>query len=124
MSRNRASAKAAGARFERQVADYLAKHLDDRIDRRPKYGAKDRGDIGGLRHLNQKIAVECKDYGGRLQPGPWIKEAHIAAGNDDAISGIVVAKRRGTTDPGAQWVIMTVNDLIGILTGERPDSDL
>lgn len=124
MTRTRRSARQAGSRFEREIADYLAKHFDDRIDRRVKGGAKDKGDIGGLRHLGQKIAVECKDYGGRLQPGSWIKEAHIAAGNDDAISGIVVAKRRGTTDPGAQWVLMTVNDLVGILAEERPDSDL
>lgn len=124
MTRTRRSARQAGSRFEREVADYLAEHVDDRIDRRVKGGAKDKGDIGGLRHMGEKIAVEAKNYGGRLHAGPWIKEAHIAAGNDDAIAGIVIAKRRGTTDPGSQWALMTVNDLIGILTGERPDSDL
>ena len=34
MTRSRASARAAGTRFERAVADYLATHVDDRIDRR------------------------------------------------------------------------------------------
>ena len=37
--RSRASAKSAGARFERHIADYLAAHVDDRIDRRVKTGA-------------------------------------------------------------------------------------
>jgi len=37
MPRTRSSAKAAGARFERQIADHLAQVLaDDRIDRRVK----------------------------------------------------------------------------------------
>lgn len=47
--RNHRSAKKAGTRFERSVADYLAATLDDRIDRRVKAGNKDCGDIGGVR---------------------------------------------------------------------------
>lgn len=123
MARNRNSAKQAGARFERIIADHLAAHVDDRIDRRVKTGSSDKGDVGGLRSMGQRVTVEAKDYGGRLLPGPWINEAHIEMGNDDAAAGIVVAKRRGTTKPGEQWVLMTVDDLIAIITGERPDHD-
>ena len=110
--------------METLIADYLAEHIDDRIERRRLQGAKDRGDIAGLRHLGNRIVVEVKDYGGRLQAAEWTTEAHQEMGNDDAIAGIVVAKRRGTTDPGSQWVLMTVNDLIGLLAGHRPDTDL
>ncbi len=120
MTRSRASAKAAGARFERAVADYLAEHVDDRIDRRVKTGAKDRGDVGGLRHMGARVVVECKDYGGRLAPGLWIGETDVERRNDDAAVGLVVAKRRGTTDPGDQYVLMTLRDLVALLTGERP----
>jgi hypothetical protein len=120
MTRSRASAKAAGAQFERSIADHLAANVDDRIDRRVKTGAKDRGDIGGLRHMGGRIVIECKDYGGVLKAGPWTAEAEIERGNDDALAGIVIAKRRGTSDPGAQYVLMTVNDLTALLTGERP----
>jgi hypothetical protein len=123
MSRTRASAKAAGARFERSIADYLNQRVDDRIDRRVKTGAKDRGDIGGLRHMGGRVVIEAKDYGGRLLAAEWIKEAHAEMDNDDAIAGLVVAKRRGVSDPGSQWVLMTINDLVGLLTGTRPDSD-
>ena len=124
MSRNRNSAKAAGTKFETLVTRYLRATLDDdRIERRRMSGANDRGDISGLRHMGQRIVLECKDYGGRLMPGPWVEEAHIEAGNDSALLGIVVAKRRGTTDPGSQFVLMTLNDLVALLTGERPDSD-
>lgn len=118
MTRNRASAKAAGARFERLIADHLAEHVDDRIDRRVKTGANDKGDIAGLRVHGQRVAIECKDYGGRIQPGPWLNEAETERGNDGALAGLVVAKRRGTTDPGDQIVLCTVRDLIAIVTGE------
>lgn len=124
MSRTRQSAKQAGTRFERQIADTLATHIDDRIDRRIKTGAKDRGDIAGIRIHGQRIVIEVKDYGGRINAAEWTKEAHTEMGNDDALAGIVVAKRRGTTDPGSQWALMTINDLIALLTGHRPDSDL
>jgi hypothetical protein len=119
VSRTNASAKKAGATFERSLADWLAAKVDDRIDRRVKTGAKDRGDIGGLRHMGGRIVVEAKNYGGRLMPGPWIGEAEVERGNDDALAGIVIAKRRGTTDPGQQFVLMTVNDLTALFTGNR-----
>lgn len=120
MTRSNASAKAAGTRFERLIADYLATHVDDRIDRRVKTGAKDKGDIAGLRHMGGRVVVECKDYSGRYLLGPWLREADIERGNDDAMAGVVVIKRRGTTDPGDQVVAMTVRDLVALLTGERP----
>lgn len=120
MTRTRATAKAAGSRFERSIADYLAAHIDDRIDRRVKTGGKDKGDIGGLRHMGQRVVLELKDYGGRLLPGTWITEAETERGNDDAGVALVIAKRRGTTDPADQYVLMTVRDLVSLLTGERP----
>ena len=123
MARNRTSARKAGAAFERQIADYLAAQVDDRIDRRVKTGAKDRGDIGGLRHMSQRIVIECKEYGGRLMASPWLNEAEIERGNDSAGVGIVVAKRRGTTDPGEQIVMMTLADLVSLMTGTHPDED-
>ncbi len=122
VSRTRASAKQAGARFERQVADYLAAHVDDHIDRRTRNGAKDRGDLGGLRHMGQRIVVECKDHGGRHLIGPWLAEVEVERGNDDAGVGIVIAKRRGTADPGDQVVVLTVADLVALLTGTRPET--
>ena len=123
MSRTRKSAKAAGARFERSIADCLATHVDDRIDRRAKTGAKDKGDIGGLRHMGQRVVIEAKDYGGRYQVGTWLTEAEIERGNDDAGVGLVIAKRRGTADPLDQTVLMTVRDLISLITGTRPQEN-
>ena len=118
MGRSRASAKAAGSSFERLIADALAEALgDDRIDRRVKSGAKDRGDIGGVRVHGQRVVIECKDVAVQALP-QWTREAQLEAGNDDALVGLVVAKRRGTRDPLEQWVHMTVRDLVALLTGQ------
>ena len=118
MTRTRASAKQAGARFERLVADTLATHLDDRIDRRVKTGAKDKGDIAGVRVHGQRVTVEVKDVS-RTNLGGWITEAETERGNDDGLAGIVIHKRRAHGDGLDQYVTMTVRDLLALVTGER-----
>lgn len=120
MSRTRASAKAAGSRFERLIADCLNRLVDDRIDRRVKTGRKDKGDIAGLRHMGGRVVLELKDYGGRYLLGPWLAEVEIERGNDDALAGAVVIKRRTYSDPLDQVVAMTMRDFVALLTGERP----
>lgn len=121
MGRTRASAKRAGARFERQVADYLAGALDDRIDRRVKTGALDKGDIGGVRDsYGNRIVIECKDVA-RLSLPEWTREAQQEAVNDQALAGVVVHKRRGVSDPAKQWVAMTLEDLVALLKGAHSD---
>lgn len=110
---------AKGARFERQIADCLNRLVDDRIDRRVKTGAKDKGDIAGLRHMGGRVAIECKCVA-TFSLGTWVNEAEIERGNDDAIAGLVVHKRRGHGDPLDQYVTCTVRDLVALLTGERP----
>lgn len=119
VTRNRKSAKSAGTATERAVANYLAQELnDDRIDRRPKTGAKDRGDIGGVRLHTQRLVIEVKDCA-RVDLAGWTAQAHTEASNDDALVGIVVHKRRGTTDPGRWYVSMTLDDYLAHHTGER-----
>jgi hypothetical protein len=121
MTRSRASAKAAGSNHERSIADYFKQHLSRFVDKMPKYGAKDRGDILNVETFNeQAVAVECKEYGGRLLTGTWLGEAETERLNLGAVAGVVIAKRRGTTAPGEQIVLMTVDDLVAILTGSRP----
>jgi hypothetical protein len=119
MTRNRTSAKKAGATFERLIANYLAETLeDDRIDRRVRHGRADRGDLSGLRIHGQRLVIECKDTC-RIALPQWTAEAHTEAGNDDALTGVVIHKRQGVGDPGRQWVTMTVDDLAALITGER-----
>ena len=116
--RNRASAKTAGTAFERLIADYLARHVDDRIDRRVKTGAKDRGDIAGLRHMGGRVVVECKNTS-RPNLGVWANEAEIERGNEDALAGVIAHKRHGKGQAADQWVTMTLADFVALLTGSR-----
>ena len=118
MTRTRQSAKTAGSRFERLIADALATHVDDRIDRRVKTGAKDRGDIGGVRIHGQRIVIECKDTA-RINLAGWAAEADDERGNDDALAGVVVSKRHGKGNALDQWVHMTMREFIAILNGHR-----
>ena len=118
MSRTRKTAKQAGARFERIIADFLRDNLDDRIDRKVKAGAADKGDIANVRDShNRRICIEAKDYGGRLQPAQWLKEAQQEAANDSAYAGIVIAKRKGTTNPADQYVLTDLATLTRLLKG-------
>lgn len=116
--RTRASARSAGTRFERTIADFLATRLgDDRIDRRPKTGAKDRGDIGGVRTpLGGRVVLECKDTTRLDLPG-WLRQAEVERGNDDAVAGVVVHKKRGTAEPAEQYVTMSLETLAVLIEG-------
>lgn len=119
MTRNRASAKAAGTKLETDVVAYLAAHYDDVIERRAKSGAKDRGDVSGWRFAGRRIVAEVKNVT-RLNLAGWVTEAEIERTNDDATVGLVIHKRHGVGDVGSQYVTLTLRDLIALLTGERP----
>lgn len=125
MVRSRASAKAAGSRFEKLVADHAAWVLkDDRIERRARNGSKDRGDIGGIRTpFGERVVVECKDTS-RLELGMWINEAETEAGNDDAAVAVVVHKRKGKGPAavGANYVTMTLDDFLRLIGGPERDA--
>lgn len=119
MTRNRRSAKAAGTRFERLVADYLTEELDDdRIDRAPKAGAKDMGDIANVRMGSHKVVIECKDVA-RMDLPKWTREALVEAENAGALTGIVVHKRQGVANPAQQWATMTLEALATLLKGHQ-----
>lgn len=121
MARSRATAKQAGARFERLIADGLAEALEDtRIDRKVKSGSKDKGDIANVfTSGGGRVAIECKDRGGQFYAAEWVGEAEAERINDNALVGIVIAKRKGVTDPMKQWCLMEVSELVALLRGDR-----
>ena len=120
--RNHASARKAGTAFETLVADYLATHVDDRIERRARTGAKDRGDIGGLRHMGARVVIECKNWA-KPQLGAWCSEAETERGNDGANAALIVHKRHGKGRAEDQWVTLTLGDLVALLNGHRGHID-
>lgn len=119
MGRSRATAKAAGTWFERLMADYFKATVSEFIDRRVKTGARDKGDLLNVRAHGEEVVVELKNAA-RHELGVWIAEADVERGNADGLAGVVIFKRRGTTDPGDQYVLMTARDLVALLVGTRP----
>lgn len=104
--------------MERLVADYLAATVDDRIDRMRQTGAKDLGDIGGMRIAGQRVAIEVKNTS-KINLAGWAAEAEVERGNQDGLAGITVHKRHGKTAPDAQWVTMTLGDFVALITASR-----
>ncbi len=116
--RNRRSAKAAGSWMERITAEFLAFRLaDDRIERRTKNGANDRGDITGVKTIRGgRVVIEAKNVARLDLPG-WLREAEVERGNDDALIGVVVHKRRGSANPADQFVTMDLETFARLLDG-------
>lgn len=118
MTRNRRSAKAAGTAFETLITTYVRNVTgDESIERMPRKGRNDCGDVANVKVNGRKIALELKNCAKTDLP-TWTKEAKEEAKNYGALAGFVVAKRRGTTDPSKQWVIATVAELVALITGE------
>jgi len=93
---------------------------DTRIDRKVKTGNKDKGDIANVfTSGGGRLAIECKDRGGQFYAAEWAGEAEAERINDNALAGIVIAKRKGVTDPMKQWVLMEVSELVALLRGDR-----
>jgi hypothetical protein len=93
------------------------------IQRRTKTGRADRGDIANVRLPDGRpLTIEVKNTT-KLTVAGFLKEAEIERVNDDAAATCVIAKRVGIgeTRMGEQLVLMTLDDLIVILGGERPN---
>jgi hypothetical protein len=121
MTRNRASAKKAGASFEQLAAAFLQDRLDDdRIERRVMGGVNDKGDISGVRFMGHRVVIECKNVA-QMSLGAWVEEARVEAGNDGALLGVVVHKRRGKGTAAHQFVTLTLEDFTTLLMGGVTD---
>lgn len=125
MSRNRRSARKAGADMESATVRYLSWALDDpRIERRHLTGSKDRGDVTGVMLDQERVVIECKNTT-RMEVSSHIDEAETEAGNDNALYWAVVQKRRGiglkSRDAvGQQLVYMTLEQYALLLNHGQP----
>lgn len=108
--------------MERDVADHLALLVDDRIDRAVKRGTKDVGDVGGLRFHGHKIAVEVKNTA-KVELSKWASEVEVERQNLGALAGVIVHKRHGKGYAGDQWVTMTLDNFVALMTEKRVETD-
>lgn len=116
LSRNRKSAKAAGANFNRLIVDGLREALQDpNIQVAPSWGSVDKGDVVNFRIDGHDIVIETKDVAALSLP-EGVGEAKVEAKNAGALAGFFVHKRKGTTDPMKQWVSCTLAELVALAT--------
>lgn len=93
-----------GAGHERNLVAWLRSRGRPHIERRLAGGAQDRGDITGW----PGVVLEAKNAQ-RIELAAWVDqlEAEIDAASAD--TGAVIVKRRGTTDIGQHYAVMTVD---------------
>lgn len=103
-------AKQKGTAAETAVVRYLRDNGFIHAERRPLTGSNDMGDITGC----GPIVFEVKNHKA-LDLAGWLKELEVETANAKANIGAVVAKKRGTTNPGDWYAVMPFEWLVGLL---------
>lgn len=106
--------KQKGSAYERSIVDYL-RDSGFRVDRTRAGWADDRGDIHGVEaHDGKPFVFECKNHA-RLNLAGWIKELDIEIANAGGVAGVVVHKKRGTTNAAEQYATLPFGMLVQLL---------
>lgn len=92
----------------------LFKEIWPAVERRKTNGAKDRGDLSPGGYPVPSVVVEIKNAA-TLNFSGWLKEAEDERINAGAEIGVVLAKRRGHTDPKKWYAMMTGETLVFLL---------
>jgi Holliday junction resolvase len=93
--------KRKGSLAERLVVEYLRAHGFSQA-RRTQAGT--RGDIGDIDGV-PGFAIEVKNHA-RLDLAGWVTQMLAEMEEKGVDNGVVIAKKRGTTDPG-EWYAIT-----------------
>ena len=102
--------KAIGTAAETQVVKYLRENGFSKAERRALHGGKDVGDILACDDFLVEVKVRGKDSSnaGLGQPGDaellgWLDELDNELWNAGCTYGLLVVKRKGTTDVAKWW---------------------
>lgn len=99
--------KSKGTSFETSLVPTLQEYYPG-AERRALSGAADKGDfiLPGA-----SFALEAKNCKA-MTLAEWVKESEVEAKNLGVPHGVVVHKRRGTTDPRQQYVTLTLGSFL------------
>ena len=89
--------KQKGTAAETAVVNWLQSKGRKHVERRSLNGVNDRGDIAGI----PSVVLEVKNCA-RMELSKWLRELEVEMHNDKAKTGVVIHKKKGTTDVG-QW---------------------
>lgn len=96
-------AKQKGTAAETAVVNWLKSKGRKHVERRSLNGSSDRGDIAGL----PGVVIEVKNHA-RMELSQWLSELEVEMHNDKADTGIVIHKKKGTTNVGEWYATMPV----------------
>lgn len=95
--------KQKGTAAETALVNWLKKQGEKHVERRPLNGSADRGDIAGI----HDVVIEVKNTV-RMELSGWLAELAVEMNNDKANTGVVVHKKKGTTDVGEWYATLPV----------------
>lgn len=100
--------KAKGSAFERLIRDYLAQEIP--CERIPPGATIDRGDL-----WTAHATIQCKNHR-TLSLGAWLTATAQQQHNAGKRFGVLVCKRKGTTDPAQQFAVLPLEQLRSLLS--------
>lgn len=102
--------KQKGTAYETELVTYLRSRGWVHAERRTLSGSNDRGDITGI----VGVVIEAKNHKTFDLPG-WLNELEAEVANAQADIGLLFVRRRGTTDRGRDYVVMTAQQATALL---------
>lgn len=96
--------KQKGTAAESATVKWLQSKGRKYVERRSLSGVNDRGDIAGV----NSVVIEVKNHA-RMELAAWVAELIVEIGNDKAETGVVIHKKKGTTDVGEWYATMPVH---------------
>jgi len=104
MTTTMSKSKQKGTAAETAVVNWLLSKGRKHVERRSLNGVNDRGDIAGV----PGVVLEIKNCA-KIELSAWLKELEAEMINDKADTGVVIHKKKGTTDVGLWYATMPVS---------------
>lgn len=102
--------KQKGTAAETAVVNWLKAKGRKHVERRSLSGNNDRGDIAGI----PGVVLEIKNHA-RMELSQWLSELEVEMLNDKADTGVVIHKKKGTTDVGKWYATMSAEVWFNLL---------
>lgn len=96
--------KRKGSAWELAISKYLVEQGWKHAERRIAGATLDKGDIYGI----IGCVIEAKNEK-RIDLAGYIKELEVECANAKATTGVAIVKKRGTTNVGDAYAVMTVD---------------
>ena len=101
--------KAKGTAAETAVVNFFRRWWPH-VERRALAGNADKGDLTGIPGWTAEVKA-CK----RIELAAWVDELEAEIANAGADTGVLIIKRRGTTDVGRWYAVLPVARYVTLL---------